>query len=441
MSYTDAPVFEGGPGLGIDPNGSDLPQGESAAVEEEEMDGLSIIIRREDNTDAVPSTNADELLALFADYDPDGHQDPASAEVSLVSANSPASASDPVIKTEDVQNTMEPVKLEPIIIDFHRVKDEHEQDIPTSSHTPRIVGAQVNIARIPHLIYTFNASYIPLPPSPDDLRIRRDFRLGAEDPMLWPQYFDPRPEYAYLAAVPSKPPFPDQQFDILWAPLEARHCVTADPRGRIGDERLKEITRFYRSLQINSQVMLAPTLANLCHIYDILVEGLSQMQNTHILRLGWCHIQRTLLEIIAYIEYNTSSGRLNGERIGAFTGNLKDAARLADRGIPVWIYVPLEQADVKMGHTTLPERPEQRSIRVDFDSQAPVFDIKPSNTADIIDAIHRQCLHNFASNHAAKRAKTEPSKPVYSYLYVFAVLTHIFVDDDDYNSYKRKRLR
>jgi hypothetical protein len=365
-----------------------------------------------DSTDAIPSFIADELLALFAQYDPDGHQDPPPTEVAL-SADIPLeSASDFVIKAEDVKSTAEVVKLEPDAIDFRRVKKEYEEDIPTSSHTS-ILGAQVDIARISYLIYTFNATYIPLPSSPEDLRIRRDFRLGAEDPMLWPQHFDPRPEYAYLAAIPSGPPLPDQQFDILWAPLEARHCTTAGQCGRIGDERLQEITRFYHSLQINLQVARAPILANLCHIYDILVEGLSQMQNTHLLRLGWCHLQRTLLEIVAYIEYNTGSGCLNGERIGAFTSDPKHAAKLADRGIPVWIYVPLEQADVKVEHMTSPERPEQRSVRIDFDSQAPVFDVKPSNTAGIIDAIHRQCLDCFASTHPAKRAKTESSKPSY----------------------------
>jgi hypothetical protein len=257
------------------------------------------------------------------------------------------------------------------------------------------LGAHVNIGGQAYLLCTLrpDIQHIPQPPQPKDLAIRRDYLLGAEDPMQWPQMFNSNPEYAYLCAIPTRPQAPP--FD-LWSELQPDGYVIPDTsqESYIVPELGRRAQRFADTIEHDYLIdgTRPPILSQLLRTQRAGLAAVQRPTPFNRLRLMWRHLQRTWLQIMAYVDYN-SDGPLIGPRIGTITEDMNTAIRLAERGIPVWVRIPSNLAQNVPVELLLrePTKPESMGVLTGA-SGAPPIQIMGDDTAAIVEAI--RCVTN-----------------------------------------------
>jgi hypothetical protein len=263
------------------------------------------------------------------------------------------------------------------------------------------------------LISTPNGTHIPSPPwGIRNVRLRKNFRYGFDDPTQWPQAYVH--EFRHLAAIPVKPSDPQDPLSIMWWDLHKDDFVLeggsiVDGLGRISRHRFAPfeearramVTRVYSHVSSHSvpSPKLHPLLKSLNHTcarIDTIPSTLSEAQ------FGLTEFQRLYLELHGLLDFleiylpridsTSSEPPAPTSCIGAFTSNPQIAQDLFDAGLPV--YFTRKLSDITLNHLpnifhfVSPIEPDQRLL---FDAQPtpfPTIYSGPSNTPDKHIAIH-----------------------------------------------------
>lgn len=138
-----------------------------------------------------------------------------------------------------------------------------------------------------------------------------------------------------------------------------------------------------------------------------------------ILHLAWRQLQRTWLQIIAYVDFR-SGARLEN-RIGAFVYDEANAAHLTTHGIPVWVHLPAPEAHalgVIIDHWESAQSPLLMGINTIESMGAPRMGIQPQcDTASVMAVIGAPTARLFGIRFACPGLlkRTRGSSEVQSY--------------------------
>jgi hypothetical protein len=214
---------------------------------------------------------------------------------------------------------------------------------------------QIQIQGVELVVSAENADWIPRPPLAGPLVLRADLTFGPHDFALWPQPHDhTAPHLCAILARPavlkSEPVdghvLTDDQ--LLWEPLRAEHCVQ---HGRADAWALRP------ELQAELRPLDGPLLEALADLedrgraprallgtYRTCVERLRAPLRSRELRLVFRALQRTRLEVMAWLAWHAGDGPVEKTRVGCFTTDPGVVAALKKRGIPVWTLEPAHVA-------------------------------------------------------------------------------------------------
>ena len=258
-----------------------------------------------------------------------------------------------------------------------------------------------------------------------DMFLRRDYRYGDDDPLLWPQPYIPAA--CHYGAIPRRPEHVDQMDIMWWNPNQADLMVmSSDPVlgiGKIPHHRLVQFCQLVNVLQDrvndyksdknhplkNSEIL---TLSNW------LSQGLSRLERLpmNFTQLKFCvaEVQRAYLELTAGLDYlYIYKPRMDGilpsatetaQTIGVFTRCATVVAEFTRAGLPVWFMRPAH---------TLP------GVRVD----SIVEPRKPSEFLELRDAETKwdTVFRGSADDPEKRRAMARHSRQFFSYYNPFTL--------------------
>jgi hypothetical protein len=137
---------------------------------------------------------------------------------------------------------------------------------------------------------------------------------------------------------------------LLWEPLRAEHCAQ---HGRADAWALRpELQAELRPLDAPLLDALADMAGRsrggaaraLLETYRACVERLRAPLRSRELRLVFRALQRTRLEVMAWLAWHAGDGSVEKTRVGCFTADPGVVAALKKRGIPVWTLEPARAA-------------------------------------------------------------------------------------------------
>jgi hypothetical protein len=247
------------------------------------------------------------------------------------------------------------------------------------------------------LIYTASESHIPVPPHPRDLAICSDSLLGAQDPAIWPQDLDPSSDLGYLCAIPARPTRPTEiDHHLLWNTIPAHrvnaHTDLSEPLFIADPSKGQDIHAFADRIERSYLVggHQTPVLTRLLNLQRTGIASIQQPMPEKRLGLTWRHLQRTWLQIIAYVDYH-SMRHLPDARVGAFVRDEETAHRLAERGIPAWVRRPVADARARgivLQKEVAPRAAHEMGVKTDVLRGAPTMHVRPPyDTRSVMTAI------------------------------------------------------
>ncbi|TFK59701.1 hypothetical protein BDN72DRAFT_905610 [Pluteus cervinus] len=190
-----------------------------------------------------------------------------------------------------------------------------------------------------------------------DMRMRVDFRYGADDPTLWPQRYNEL--YCHFAAIPHRPNEPDDPLQLFWRDLTPDDFIPLSDSllGGLGHpsrdivqqlkrccEELNADLQRYRSSPKPAEYVFMISRALLDAKFRFTSLALTYNQ----LRYSWTDVQRLFLELRAAIDFQTVfQPRMAGlqpydatlppaRTIGTVTTDPAVVQHMFSAGLPVW---------------------------------------------------------------------------------------------------------
>ncbi|TFK60258.1 hypothetical protein BDN72DRAFT_905122 [Pluteus cervinus] len=190
-----------------------------------------------------------------------------------------------------------------------------------------------------------------------DMRMRVDFRYGADDPTLWPQRYNEL--YCHLAAIPRRPNDPDDPLQLFWRDLTPDDFIPLSDSLLSGlghpsrdivkqlKQRCEELNtdlQRYKSSPKTSEYVLMISRALLDAKFRFTSLALTYNQ----LRYSWTDVQRLFLELRAAIDFQmVFQPRMAGlnpydptlppaPTIGTVTTDPAVVQHMFSAGLPVW---------------------------------------------------------------------------------------------------------
>ncbi|KAJ3848895.1 hypothetical protein EV368DRAFT_86086 [Lentinula lateritia] len=229
-----------------------------------------------------------------------------------------------------------------------------------------------NLPRTKEFVTSPNCTYIPEPPlgSTRDLYRRRDARYGPDDPISWPQPFNPR--YPFFAAVTKKPtgvvPFEDF---VMWMNLQEQDMGFTEQgrerkEGVVTKRVLEPIENKITLLRQRTRVFLTEaSISSSEHFLiqenndtiDLCLTRLRGISSTlRVLQCGLSELQRAWLTIEAILDFHRDVRKRNDmntsgpafvqhTKMGSFVWDDKDARMLFLAGLPVFFIRPWSAFD------------------------------------------------------------------------------------------------
>ncbi|KAJ6601473.1 hypothetical protein B0H10DRAFT_2230590 [Mycena sp. CBHHK59/15] len=222
-----------------------------------------------------------------------------------------------------------------------------------------------------YFITSPNADRILAPPwgATRAVHLRKDGLFGDDDPIQWPQLFEPKS--CHFSAIPTRPKSnesDDQQAQMMWhCPTRQDHICPTSQRsilrgcGKLSPLLVQQYGRAVKSVQKkyndfllsvpSDQIssLLSPLMQNLAHA----MTRLEMLPTSHMeMVLTVRALQRSMLEATAIMDYkHRYEPLMNGltqrdaskgveERLGAFTFDLRVVEDHVTAGLPVWFIQP-----------------------------------------------------------------------------------------------------
>ncbi|KAL0068976.1 hypothetical protein AAF712_003969 [Marasmius tenuissimus] len=265
------------------------------------------------------------------------------------------------------------------------------QDIPLYRAIDGRVGAWVSDGR--YFITSPNSENIYMPLlGPREVFFRQDYRLGPEDPLLYPQPF--LQDRCHYAAIPCRPSNPEHPRAKWWRELPPQAFVhqpdsAVTGLGRWSKEYLEpyeedcqnlhERVSQYRTSKSSAQIN--PLVTALDGQLDRTFRHLTNMPlPLHRARLLWSYFQRWYLELLGALDWiqiykpvmdgrvlpSETSRSQAAVTMGAFLTSVRDCELLFKVGIPFWLvraaeHHPTARVDAQVVVTT----PKSLNICVD----------------------------------------------------------------------------
>ncbi|KAF5347871.1 hypothetical protein D9757_014942 [Collybiopsis confluens] len=244
------------------------------------------------------------------------------------------------------------------------------------SYSDGICGAVLEQTR--EFITSPNCCYLPNPPSGStrDLYRRQDARYGPDDPIQWPQPFNP--SYPFFSAISKRPPGGTWEGDLLWMNLAAgdlefslggtqgekgvvRKDIAAALRQKV--DALLELTQ--ASFPEASSSRESKLVQELFDTVWICLNRISRTASSlRDLQRGLSEVQRSCLTVQAILDYyrlteqsslfDDSPRPVDLTKMGSFVWQDTDARLLFRAGLPVFYLRPWSAFDRQVIYSIAP---------------------------------------------------------------------------------------